>query len=136
MRAKKLSIGSAQAPQAIGPYSQGMVIGDLIFVSGQIGADPAGTLVPGGVKEQTETALRNVGALLAAARVSFQEVVKTTVYLKDMAAFAEMNEAYAKFFAQPFPARATVQVAGLPKNALVEIEAVAVRREATSGMPV
>jgi len=136
MKAKKLSIGSAQAPQAIGPYSQGIVIGDLVYISGQIGADPAGSMVPGGVKEQTEAALRNIGALLAAARVSFQEVVKTTVYLKDMAGFAEMNDVYAKFFSAPYPARATIQVAGLPKNALVEIEAVAVRRDAASGMPV
>ena len=137
MKAKKSVLATPQAPQAIGPYSQGIAMGDMIFVSGQIGLNPAnGALVPGAVKEQTEMAMRNIGAVLAAGKVGYQDVVKTTVYLKDLAVFNEMNEIYARFFTAPFPARATVQVAALPKDALVEIEAIAVRRESGAGMTI
>src|SRR5271156_3487882 len=132
MKAKKAVIATPQAPQAIGPYSQGVVIGELIFVSGQIGVDPAtNAMVPGGIKEQTDRALRNISAVLVGGHVTFLDVVKTTVFLKDLAGFSEMNEVYAKFFTAPFPARATIQVAALPKDALVEIEAVAIRRDGT-----
>jgi 2-iminobutanoate/2-iminopropanoate deaminase len=115
------------APAAIGPYSQGIRAGGLVFTAGQLGLDPAnGNLVAGGVAEQTDRALRNLTAVLDAAGVSLDRVVKTTVFLSDMADFAAMNEVYASHFSAPFPARSTFAVKQLPKGALVEIEAVAV----------
>lgn len=136
MKGKKLVVATQRAPQAVGPYSQGIVMGDLVFVSGQIPLDPAtGALVAGGIKEQAEQAIRNLGAVLKAAGVGYQEVVKTTVYMKDLAGIAEMNEVYARSFSPPAPARSTVQVAALPKGALVEIEAVAVKRDLPGSVP-
>ena len=120
------AIRSGEAPAAIGPYSQAVRAGEFLFVSGQIPADPAsGRIVEGGVAAQTERALKNLGAILAAAGLGFECVVKTTVFLTDMGRFAEMNDVYARFFGQTPPARATVQVGALPKGALIEIEAVA-----------
>jgi 2-iminobutanoate/2-iminopropanoate deaminase len=115
------------APQAIGPYSQAIRAGDFVFVSGQIAIDPAtGQFVPGSVAEQTERVLKNLAAVLSAAGSSLDKVVKTTVFLADMKEFNEMNEVYATFFSEAPPARATVAAAGLPRDARVEIEAVAV----------
>jgi 2-iminobutanoate/2-iminopropanoate deaminase len=123
----KAAVATSEAPQAIGPYSQGIDVGAALYVSGQIPAAPDGTLVAGGVAAQTERCLKNVAAVLAGAGLSLADVVKTTVYMTDLSQFAAMNEVYAKHFQAPYPARATVQVAALPKGAGVEIEAVAVR---------
>jgi 2-iminobutanoate/2-iminopropanoate deaminase len=120
-------IVSPDAPKAIGPYSQGISAGGLIFVSGQLGIDPAsGELVAGGIEEQTHQVLRNISAILSAASAGLSGVVKTTVYLKDLKDFPAMNAVYAEFFDQNLPARATVQVSALPKGALVEIDCIAV----------
>jgi len=114
------------APAAIGPYSQAIRAGDFLFVSGQIPLDPAtGALVGGGIADQTHRVLQNLGALLRAAGVSFDRVVKTTVYLQDMTEFAAMNEIYATYFAAPAPARATIQAARLPRDVKVEIDLLA-----------
>ncbi len=114
------------APRAIGPYSQAVRAGGLVFCSGQIPLDPATmTVVGGGVAEQTRRVLQNLGAVLDAAGASLGTVVKTTVFLKDMNDFAAMNEAYAEFFPSDPPARATVEVARLPKDVRVEIEVIA-----------
>ncbi|OGU08394.1 MAG: hypothetical protein A2W29_05900 [Gemmatimonadetes bacterium RBG_16_66_8] len=122
-------VSTAQAPQAIGPYSQAVSVGSNVYTAGQIGLDPAKMeLVPGGVAEQTDQVLRNLAAVLEAAGTSLGHVVKTTVYLVDMADFAAMNEVYARHFATHRPARSTVAVAGLPRQARVEIDAIAVRR--------
>lgn len=121
-------VATSDAPQAIGPYSQAIDTGTAVFVSGQIPALPNGTLVDGGVAAQTERCLLNVTAILKAAGLGLKDVVKTTVFMTDLSQFAAMNEVYAKHFASPYPARATVQVAALPKGAGVEIEAIAVRR--------
>jgi len=116
------------APQAIGPYSQAVESGGLLFVSGQIPLDPAtGALVAGGFAEQAARVMANVGAVLDAAGCARSSVVKATVYLTDLARFAEFNEIYAGFFGQHRPARAVVGVAALPRGAQVEVEAVAVR---------
>jgi 2-iminobutanoate/2-iminopropanoate deaminase len=124
----RAAIATADAPQAIGPYSQGVDAGAVVFVSGQIPAGPDGALVKGGIAEQTQRCLSNVEAILKAAGLSMADVVKTTVFMTDLGQFAAMNEVYGQRFGAPFPARATVQVAALPKGAAVEIEAVAVRR--------
>ncbi|NPA26547.1 MAG: RidA family protein [Chloroflexi bacterium] len=122
----KRTVQTTQAPAAIGPYSQGVVAGGWLFVSGQLGLDPqTGQLVPGGVQAETEQALRNLRAIVQAAGGDLRHVVKVTVYLRDMADFAAMNEVYARFFADQPPARAAIQAAALPKGAAVEIEAVA-----------
>jgi 2-iminobutanoate/2-iminopropanoate deaminase len=125
----KTAISTKEAPAAIGPYSQAIRTGDLLFASGQVGLDPAtGQMVSGGVVEQTVRVLENVKAILAEAGLNMSHVVKTTVYLKSMADFAAMNEVYAKYLAPSGtvpPARSTVAVAGLPKDALVEIEVIA-----------
>ena len=122
----KQSISTDQAPAAIGPYSQGIQAGAFIFLSGQIPVDPfSGAVVEGSVEEQAVCVLENMGAVLAAAGLGFEDVVKTTVFLRDMADFAAVNGVYAKYFPQPYPARSTVAVAGLPKEARVEIEAIA-----------
>ena len=122
------------APQAIGPYSQGQTVAladaRLVFTSGQIALDPAtGQLVAGGIAEQTERVFQNLAAVLAGAGCALGDVVKTTVYLADMQDFQAMNQVYARHFGDAPPARTTIAAAGLPKNARVEIEAVAVRRE-------
>lgn len=123
-------IHTDRAPTALGPYSQGIRGGDYVFCAGQVGLDPAtGRLVPGGVEDQTRRALQNLSAVLEAAGTDLAHVVKTTVFLADMADFNGMNGAYAAFFTATPPARSTVAVKGLPLlGALVEIEAVAVRR--------
>ncbi|MGE0450684.1 MAG: RidA family protein [Vicinamibacterales bacterium] len=120
------SVASAAAPTAIGPYSAALRVGDLLFVSSQIPIDPvAGRLVDGDIAAQTGQVLRNLGALLEAAGLSFADVARTTVYLADMDDFAAMNETYRRFFSEPFPARSTVQAARLPRDARVEIDAIA-----------
>jgi len=123
-------IHTDRAPAALGPYSQGIRGGDYVFCAGQVGLDPAtGRLVPGGVEEQTRRALQNLSAVLEAAGTDLAHVLKTTVFLADMADFKGMNGVYAEFFTATPPARSTVAVKGLPLlGALVEIEAVAVRR--------
>jgi 2-iminobutanoate/2-iminopropanoate deaminase len=121
------AVSTGSAPAAIGPYSQGITAGDLVFASGQIGLDPAtGTLVEG-LEAQTERVLRNVAAILDAAGVTMADVVKTTIFLTDMADFATVNAIYAKHVVDPPPARSTVAVAALPKGAQIEIEVVARR---------
>ena len=120
-------IRTQDAPAAIGPYSQAVRAGNMVFLSGQIPLDPAtGAMVDGDIRAQTERVLDNLGAVLAAAGLSFAHVAKTTIYLTDLGDFATVNEAYAKRFAGTPPARATVQVAALPKGARVEIDAIAV----------
>ena len=125
----KTAIATKDAPAAIGPYTQAVRSGDLVFTSGQIPLDPAtGQMVTGGITEQTERVVANLYGVLAAAGLSFANVVKTTVFLKSMSDFAAMNEVYARAFAGAgvvAPARSTVQVAALPKDALVEIECIA-----------
>lgn len=114
------------APGAIGPYSQAIRAGRLLFISGQIPLDPiSGVLVEGGIREQTRRVMRSLAAILAASDVSFDHVVRTTVFLADLRDFAEMNEVYASYFQEPAPARSTVQVAKLPKDARVEIDVIA-----------
>ena len=127
MSAEKEIIATDRAPQAIGPYSQAVRAGNLIFASGQIPIDPAtGQFVSGGIAEQTEQVLKNLTALFEAAGVGLNQVVKTTVFLADMDDFTVMNEVYGRFFREAPPARATVQAARLPRDARVEIEAIAV----------
>jgi len=122
----KQSISSKDAPTAIGPYSPAVRAGQLLFVSGQVPLDPVtGQMVPGGIAEQTRRVLDNIGALLAAAGRSFGHVVRTTIFLADMNDFAAVNEIYGQYFSEPYPARATVQVARLPKDARVEIDVIA-----------
>ena len=123
-------IQTENAPAAIGPYSQAIKAGGFVFVSGQIPIDPqTGQFVPGGIAEQTRQVLKNLAAVLEAAGSSLDRVVKTTVFLADMKEFSGMNDVYATFFSSPPPARATVAAAGLPRDARVEIEAVALASE-------
>ena len=120
-------IATDRAPRAIGPYSQAVRAGNLVFASGQIPIDPVtGEFVPGGVGEQTEQVLKNLSAVFEAAGASLDQVLKTTVFLADINDFAAMNEVYGRFFGADPPARATVQAARLPRDARVEIEAIAV----------
>jgi 2-iminobutanoate/2-iminopropanoate deaminase len=124
----KRIISTTHAPAAIGPYSQAVEAGNLLFASGQLGLDPAtGLFVEGGVKEQASQAFKNIQAVLSAAGYAMQDVVKATVYLLDMADFAVVNEVYAAQFASEFPARSAVAVKTLPKNGLVEIEVIAAK---------
>lgn len=119
-------IRTERAPQAIGPYSQAIRAGGFVFASGQIPIDPGtGEFVAGGIAEQTEQVLRNLSALLEASGTGLDRVVKTTVFLADMGDFAAMNEVYGRYFTADAPARSTVQAAGLPRGALVEIDAIA-----------
>jgi 2-iminobutanoate/2-iminopropanoate deaminase len=118
-------IATTGAPAAIGPYSQAVKAGNLVFTSGQIPLDASGTLVAGGIREQAHQVFRNLQAVLEAAGSSLGQVVKATVFLKDMAAFAELNEVYASYFGDHKPARSTVEVARLPRDVLVEIELIA-----------
>jgi 2-iminobutanoate/2-iminopropanoate deaminase len=123
---ERAAIRTDQAPDAIGPYSQAIRFGQLIYTAGQVGANPrSGELVPGGVAEQADQALRNLSAVLAAAGSGLDLLLKTTIFLADMGDFAAVNEVYARHLREPFPARSTVAVRELPKGALVEIEAVA-----------
>lgn len=128
-KTQKTAVATAEAPAAIGPYSQAVRLGDLVYTSGQVALEPAsGQLVPGGITEQTTQVLRNLQAVLAAAGTDLQHVVKTVVFLKNMADFAAMNAVYGGYLAQEGivpPARSTVEVARLPKDALVEIEVIA-----------
>jgi 2-iminobutanoate/2-iminopropanoate deaminase len=126
---KKLAVTTKNAPAAIGPYSQAIRIGDFLYTSGQVALDPAsGALVAGGVSEQTTRVIENLKAVLAADGISLAQVVKTTVFLKNIGDFSAMNEVYGRYFAGDdvvAPARSTVEVARLPKDALVEIEVIA-----------
>lgn len=120
------AVSTSSAPKAIGPYSQAIRAGSLLFVSGQVPIDPAtGNLVEGNIAAQTRRVFDNIGAILDAAGASFDHVVRTTVYLADMNDFAAMNEVYGTYFSSPAPARATVQAARLPKDARVEIDVIA-----------
>ena len=122
----KKTISTSEAPSAIGPYSQAIQVGNFVFASGQIPIDPAtGSFAEGGIKEQTRQSLNNVNAILKEAGLTLANVVKTTVFLADIADFADMNSVYAEFFSEPYPARSAVAVKSLPKGALVEIEVVA-----------
>lgn len=122
----KKVISTQQAPAAIGPYSQAIQVGNLVYTSGQIPIDPStGFLVEGGIKEQTRQSLLNVKAILEEAGLTMGNVVKTTVFMADMNDFADMNAVYASFFTEPYPARSAVAVKTLPKGALVEIEVIA-----------
>ena len=122
------AVSTASAPAAIGPYSQAISSGDLLFCSGQLGLDPAtGEFVEGGVGAQAERALRNLGAVLDAAALTFADVAKTTIFLADIGDFAAVNAVYATFMPDPAPARSTFAVGALPKGGLVEIEAIARR---------
>lgn len=122
----KFPVSTTDAPRAIGPYSQGVKAGGFVFVSGQVAIDPAtNKMIEGDIRAQTERVLKNVTAILEAAGSSLDQVVKTTVFLKNMEDFVPMNEVYATFFASEPPARATVEASKLPKDMLVEIEAIA-----------
>lgn len=123
----KKAIATTAAPGAIGPYSQAIDAGAFVYASGQLPVDPATGLMPADIKSQTEQSLANVKAVLAAAGLGLEHVVKTTVLLADMADFAAMNEVYSAHFSEPYPARSAVAVRELPKQALVEIEVVAAR---------
>ena len=124
---KKRAVVTPSAPKAIGPYSQAIAVGDLVFVSGQAGIDPATGTVQIGIEAQAEQALRNVAAILKAAGCTMADVVKTTVWLTDAAHFATVNEIYARHFPEPAPARSTPILAGLPRGLLISIEAVAAK---------
>ena len=125
------AVNTLSAPAAIGPYSQAIDAGDYVFLSGQVPIDPkTGELAPGDIATQTERVLENLGAVLEAAGCSFADVVRTTIYLTDLGDFQAVNATYAKRFTSAPPARATIQVAALPKGARVEIDAIAKRRSA------
>lgn len=117
-------ISTTNAPAAIGPYSQAIISGNTMFCSGQIPINPATGEIPEGVEAQAEQALTNVKNLIEAAGASIDNVIKTTVFIKDMKDFAKINEIYAKYFTEPFPARSCVEVARLPKDVLLEVEAI------------
>lgn len=121
----KKVISTSQAPAAIGPYSQAIKVGNLLFVSGQIPTSPAtGSIVSGDIREQTRQALNNIKAIFEEAGLTINDVVKTTVFLTNMEDFSDMNSIYAEFFSEPYPARSAVAVKTLPKGALIEIEAI------------
>ena len=122
----KEAVSSPEAPKAIGPYSQAVRAGQFLFASGQIPLDPAtGAVVEGDISAQTRRVMENLSAVLASAGLSFAHVVRTTVFLADMGEFAAVNEVYGKYFSEPYPARATVQVARLPRDVRVEIDLIA-----------
>jgi 2-iminobutanoate/2-iminopropanoate deaminase len=122
----KLAVSSPSAPKAIGPYSPAVRAGQLLFISGQVSIDPpSGQFVAGDIKAETRRVLENIGALLTAGGLGYSAVVRTTVFLADINDFAAMNEVYGGFFDEPYPARATIQVARLPRDARVEIDAIA-----------
>lgn len=126
-------IQTDSAPAAAGPYSQAIVAGGLVFTAGQVGVDPAtGEIVPGGVAEQAERVLRNLEAVLDAAGTGIDRVVKTTIFLSDMAHFGAVNEVYARHMVPPYPARSTIAIHELPRGALIEIECVALAGEQTA----
>lgn len=119
------NINTEKSPQAIGPYSQGIISGNLIFVSGQIPLDADGKLVSDDIQEQTRQCLRNISHILEEAGSSLEKVIKTTIYLVDMDDFARVNEVYAGFFTEPYPARSCVEVSSLPRDVKIEIEVIA-----------
>ncbi|MDE5626440.1 MAG: RidA family protein [Paramuribaculum sp.] len=121
----KIQVATEQAPAAIGPYSQAIKCGNMLFISGQIPVNPADGTIPEGITAQTEQVIRNIKAILKEAGVSIDNVVKTTCFLSDMSHFVPMNEVYAREFTAPFPARSAVAVRELPKQVLVEIETIA-----------
>jgi 2-iminobutanoate/2-iminopropanoate deaminase len=122
----KEAVSSPSAPKAIGPYSPAVRAGQLLFVSGQVSIDPrSASFIAGDIKAETQRVMENIGALLKAGGLDFSAVVRTTVFLSDMNDFAAMNEVYGGFFTEPYPARATVQVARLPRDARVEIDVIA-----------
>jgi 2-iminobutanoate/2-iminopropanoate deaminase len=125
---KKVVISTDQAPAAIGPYSQALAAGPFVFVSGQIPLDPTGQMVPGDIVVQTCQVVANLKAILAVAGLSLKDVIKTTIYLADLADFQEFNRAYAEFFPQHPPARTTIQAAGLPRGAALEMDAIALKK--------
>ncbi len=130
---KKEIIATERAPRAIGPYAQAVVANGFVFTSGQIGLDPAtGEMVAGGTRAEAERVLENLGAVLSAAGSSFDRIVKATIYLIDLGEFAAVNEIYARYVGESLPARATVQVAALPKGARVEIDAIALQSHVES----
>ena len=123
------TISTNMAPAAIGPYSQAIEVGNLVFTSGQLPIDPAtGAFPEGGIKEQARQSLLNIQAILKEVGLTMNNVVKTTVFMADMSDFADMNEVYAEFFSEPYPARSAVAVKTLPKGAMLEIEVVAERQ--------
>ncbi|MBY9079967.1 RidA family protein [Paenibacillus sp. HN-1] len=124
----KKQVSTDKAPGAIGPYSQAIIAGNWVYTSGQLGLDPSTGELAEGVQAQAQQSLTNVQAILEEAGVSLDQVVKTTVFLKDMNDFAAVNEVYSTFFKEPYPARSAVEVASLPKDGLVEIEVVARRK--------
>ena len=124
----KQQISSAKAPKALGPYSAGIATEELVFLSGQLGADTKGDLVSEDVVGQAKKAFENIGVLLEVSGLTYDDIVKTTVFLSDMNDFAKVNEEYAKYFNKPFPARSCFEVAKLPKNAKVEIECIAIKK--------
>lgn len=120
------NIKTNNAPAAIGPYSQGIAVGNLVFVSGQLPIDPAtGSFANGDIKDLTRQCIRNIGAILESAGTGLNNVIKTTIFVSDLSNFAAINEAYAEFFGESAPARSCVQVAAIPKGAQIEIEAIA-----------
>jgi 2-iminobutanoate/2-iminopropanoate deaminase len=126
----KRSIHTKQAPAAIGPYSQAVEQNGLVFCSGQIALDPAtGKIVEGGIEFETRRAMQNLGEVLAAAGLDFVDVVRTTIYMTNLAEFEIVNRVYGGHFEPPYPARSTVQVAALPRNARIEIDAIAIKRD-------
>lgn len=123
---RSIALDTKRAPAPIGPYAQGVMMGDLVFCSGQIGLDPSsGTIVPGGVSAETERAFLNIEAVLDEAGATLRDVVKVTLFLKDMGDFSVVNEIYARHFGESKPARSAVGVSSLPRGALVEIEVIA-----------
>jgi len=123
---QKKPVNTTEAPEAIGPYSQAIRVGDFLYTSGQISLDPKTMeMVTGNIKLETEKVLQNIEAILSAEGLNFGHVIKTTVYLTDLSEFARMNQVYENFFSNTKPARACVQVAALPKGAMVEIDAIA-----------
>jgi 2-iminobutanoate/2-iminopropanoate deaminase len=126
-KCKQVVTVSKDGPKAIGPYSLGIIARDLLFTSGQAGLSPkTGELVPGGIEAETRQTIENLKSILEASGSNLEKVIKTTVYLKNMGDFAAMNAVYAEFFGEDSPARSTIQAAALPKNAMVEIEAIAI----------
>lgn len=123
----KEQLATTKAPSAIGPYSQGISAGDMVFVSGQLPLDPATGKFPDGIAAQTAQALENMKAILAEKGMTLENVVKTTVFLADLNDFVPMNEVYGKYFSEPYPARSAIQVAKLPKDSPLEIECIAVK---------
>ena len=123
----KQKVETTKAPKAVGPYSQAIIEGNLVFTSGSIHLTPDGKLLEGTIEEQTHQVMKNLQAVLKTAGVSFKEVIKTTIFVTDMAVYSKINEVYGSYLSEPFPARETVQVAALPLGAKVEISMVAVK---------